>query len=107
MPRRRPVWNLTLPKNAAYTACLHCMHNPCRWAALLAALIAYGSLYPFKFAVLPERGGLWSALLTDARVWTGLGDVAGNVALFVPLGVLGVLCIGAHRVGAATGFALT
>jgi VanZ family protein len=45
--------------------------------------------------------------LADARVWTGLGDVAGNVALFVPLGALGVLCIGAQRVGASTGFALT
>jgi len=73
---------------------------------LLAALIAYGSLYPFKFALLPERGGLWSALLADARVWTGLGDVAGNVVLFVPLGALGVLCIGAQRFGAAKGLAL-
>ena len=82
------------------------MKDFCRWSAFLAALIAYGSLYPFKFALLPERGGLWSALLADARVWTGLGDVAGNVVLFVPLGALGVLCIGAQRFSAAKGLAL-
>ena len=82
------------------------MHKPCRWAAVLAALIAYGSLYPFMFALLPERGGVWTAMLAERRVWTGFGDVAGNVALFVPLGALGVLCIGAQRFGAWQGLAL-
>ena len=82
------------------------MHKPCRWAALLAALIAYGSLYPFMFALLPERGGFWTAMLAEQRVWTGFGDVAGNVALFVPLGALGVLCIGTQRFGAWRGLAL-
>ena len=82
------------------------VHKPCRWAAVLAALITYGSLYPFRFALFPEVGGFWTAMLAEQRVWTGFGDVAGNVALFVPLGALGVLCIGAQRFGAGQGLAL-
>jgi len=82
------------------------MNSPCRWSAVLAALIAYGSLFPFRFALLPERGGFWSAMTADSRVWTGFGDVAGNVALFLPLGALGALCIGARCFSAAKGLAL-
>jgi VanZ family protein len=79
------------------------MHKSCRWPLIVAGLIAYGSLYPFHFALLPEKGGIWAALTADARLWTGLGDVGGNIALFVPLGATAVLCVGARRFGAVHG----
>ena len=73
------------------------MNQPCRWPLLIAALIAYGSLYPFGFAMPASFGAFWNELLAQRRLWTGLGDVAGNVLLFVPLGVAGVLCRGGDR----------
>ena len=73
------------------------MNQPCRWPLLIAALIAYGSLYPFGFAMPGSFGAFWNELLAQRRLWTGLGDVAGNVLLFVPLGVAGVLCRGGDR----------
>ena len=82
------------------------MRKSCRWPLIVAALIAYGSLYPFHFAVSPEKGGLWAGLTADARLWTGLGDVAGNVALFLPLGATAVLCVGARRFGVGHGTAV-
>jgi hypothetical protein len=63
----------------------------------VAALIAYGSLYPFAFALPPSFGAFWNELLAQRRLWTGLGDVAGNVLLFAPLGAAGVLCAGPGR----------
>lgn len=56
---------------------------------LCLALITHGSVYPWTFA-WPERGtaGEWEALLANSSLWSSLGDVVGNVVLFVPLGVL-------------------
>lgn len=50
------------------------------------ALIAYGSLYPFRFEPEAVRGGLLQAFqeLTWARA--GLGDRVSNVLLYLPLG---------------------
>lgn len=76
------------------------MDKPCRWPLIVAALIAYGSLYPFGFALPQSFGAFWNELLAQRRLWTGLGDVAGNVLLFVPLGASGVLCVGARRMTA-------
>ena len=45
-------------------------------------------------------GAFWDELLAQRRLWTGLGDVAGNVLLFIPLGAAGVLGIGARRLTA-------
>lgn len=73
------------------------MNRPCRWLLIVAALIAYGSLFPFGFALPASFGAFWSELLAQRRLWTGLGDVAGNILLFVPLGVSGVLCVGRAR----------
>ncbi|HSW08360.1 VanZ family protein [Aquabacterium sp.] len=50
--------------------------------ALAGLLILYGSLYPFEFAA--ARPGALLQLLTQWRLFTGLGDVLGNVALFIP-----------------------
>jgi VanZ family protein len=71
--------------------------KPCRWPLIVAALIAYGSLYPFGFALPASFGAFWNELLAQRRLWTGLGDVAGNVLLFIPLGAAAVLCVGARH----------
>lgn len=57
------------------------------WVAAIAAFIAYGSLYPFRFVApisLPEA---WATFLNGPRWWTSLSDVAGNALLFLPLGL--------------------
>ncbi len=76
------------------------MGRICRWPLIVAALIAYGSLYPFGFAMPASFGAFWNELLAQRRLWTGLGDVAGNVLLFIPLGAAGVLGIGARQLTA-------
>jgi len=59
-----------------------------RWHLLLAALIAYGTLYPFDFVRPVNFGQALAAMLSDARLWTSRGDVLGNLALFVPWGLV-------------------
>lgn len=54
--------------------------------AALAALVLYGSLYPFNFAP-PARADV-AAFWLDWRIANSIGDVLGNVALFVPWGTV-------------------
>jgi len=59
--------------------------------ALLAIAIVYGSLFPFNYvapASLPEA---WRAFWSNTRLFTSIGDVLGNVALFVPWGFAAVV----------------
>lgn len=56
--------------------------------AIVAALIAYGSLYPFVFAPPDSWPAAWASLVAGPRWWTSLSDVAGNTLLFVPLGLV-------------------
>ena len=42
-------------------------------------------------------GAFWEELFAQRRLWTGFGDVGGNILLFLPLGAAGVLCAGADR----------
>lgn len=61
-----------------------------RWLHLVCwVLVIHGSLYPWAFA-WPPTGfqGAWRSLWAPVTLWSGLGDVVGNIALFVPLGVL-------------------
>ena len=58
--------------------------------AIVAAFIAYGSLYPFDFAEPRNAGPMLLAFFEDWRLWTSRGDVLGNVGLFVPFGLAGV-----------------
>ena len=61
-----------------------------RWLALLCVvLVTHGSLYPWHFAWPASFGAGWDHMMNQRSWWTGLGDVAGNVVLFVPVGVLG------------------
>lgn len=54
--------------------------------AVVALLIGYGSLYPFRFHVPGESPLL---LLHLAPLWTRASDVFGNVLLFVPWSLCG------------------
>jgi len=63
--------------------------------ALLAIAIVYGSLFPFNYvapASLPEA---WRAFWSNTRLFTSIGDVLGNVALFVPWGFAAVVLVAA------------
>ncbi len=54
---------------------------------LVAALITYGSLYPFHLTWPPSLEHALEELFSHPDWWTSLSDVAGNVLLFVPMGV--------------------
>ena len=61
------------------------------WRGLLLLcllLITYGSLYPFHVVAPASLHDAWNAFITNFAVWTTRGDVIGNLALFVPLGLL-------------------
>ncbi len=60
-----------------------------RWA--LAALITYGSLYPFDFAMPLDVSRDLAVLFDPGSVWTSPGDVLGNILLFLPWGALASL----------------
>lgn len=64
---------------------------------LVAALIAYGSLYPFRFVMPRSLELALEELFAHPQLWTSLSDVAGNVLLFVPMGVAIVVAAGARR----------
>lgn len=60
-----------------------------RILSVITVLIAYGSLYPGNFST-PDPGAV-KQFLTDWRLFTSPGDLLGNIALFFPLGVAGIL----------------
>jgi VanZ family protein len=64
--------------------------TPLKPAAIVAAFIAYGSLYPFEFVAPENAGDLLRTFFDDHRVWTSRADVLGNIGLFVPFGLAGV-----------------
>lgn len=73
-----------------------------RWLHLtVLALATHGSLYPWHLTWPADGMGLaWQRLLAPAPLWSGLGDVAGNIALFVPIGVLMLLDLEGLRLAA-------
>lgn len=71
--------------------------------AVAAALVLYGSLYPFTWA--PASAEAWSRLWFDWKLWSGPGDVLGNIALFVPWGAASVAVLRERR-GAPQAWAL-
>jgi len=61
--------------------------------AIIVAIIAYGSLYPFQFGI-PTRGdGPTSTLMGSWMAIPGRGDFIANVLLYMPLGCFGVLSL--------------
>ncbi|WP_137180303.1 VanZ family protein [Roseomonas sp. AR75] len=74
---------------------------------LVAGFIVYGSLYPFRFAPLPEGRALGPAILAALlRHPGGRGDILANLVLYAPLGFALALALQARlRPGAAMGLA--
>ncbi|MEO5655515.1 MAG: VanZ family protein, partial [Nitrosospira sp.] len=60
-----------------------------RVLSVIVVLIAYGSLYPGDISQ-PDAGAI-KQFLTDWNLFTSRGDMLGNVALFFPLGMAGIL----------------
>jgi VanZ family protein len=57
--------------------------------ALVTFLIAYGSLFPFEFADPGPIAGLLPAFVNEWSLLSSRGDILGNIALFLPFGLLG------------------
>lgn len=55
----------------------------------IACLISYGSLYPFSFS--PASEGAFAKLFLEFDLFSSRGDVLGNIGLFVPWGLFGIL----------------
>ena len=71
------------------------------WPALLvAALLVYGSAYPFDF-VFPAPPGAWLDLARVRAADLHLGDILANLMLFMPLGLLVALRAESPARGAA------
>jgi len=60
---------------------------------IVAALIVYGSLYPFEFALANADSRALHRLLTIDPLGTSRSDILANVALFVPFGLVGVTAV--------------
>ncbi|MEQ9640859.1 MAG: VanZ family protein [Alphaproteobacteria bacterium] len=60
---------------------------------LVACLIVYGSLYPFQFDANGFTAEAFDAFLTTWTAPTRRGDTLGNIALFMPLGLIGQVCL--------------
>lgn len=69
-----------------------------RWlpVLLVAALIGYGTLYPFHFTRDGADVRLWQ-LFAKWQWYTSRGDVLGNIALFMPFGAMWGLLARRHR----------
>lgn len=67
----------------------------------MALAVAYGSLYPFRFVEPASFAAALRAMFAPMQLWqlwTSRGDVAGNVLLFVPIGVA-IVYATAHSAG--------
>lgn len=80
------------------------MKSPYKYLGIVALLITYGSLYPFSFSPAPT--GALARMFSEVQLFSSPGDVLGNVGLFVPWGLLGMLTI-APRSGISTAVART
>lgn len=64
---------------------------------MVLGVVAYGSLYPFRFVPASEVVPRLVALFTSFEPGRSLGDVLGNIALFFPIGLLALARGGAER----------
>ena len=58
---------------------------------LVVFFIIYGSLYPFNFYVTAPLPDLLAKLIATWSQKTHLGDILGNIVLFIPYGYFGLL----------------
>lgn len=64
---------------------------------LVAALITYGSLYPFHFAVNQNLSHEAAALFAMPTLHMRRGDLVGNLLLFAPFGLIAALHVDTRR----------
>jgi VanZ family protein len=62
-------------------------------AAIIVAVIVYGSLYPFTFRQPEDGVGPLRNLLQSWTETPGRGDFAANIFLYLPLGLFGSLAV--------------
>jgi VanZ family protein len=67
--------------------------------ALMAAIILYGSLYPFHFRIPADGIGPMATLLGSWAQLSSRGDILSNILLYMPLGFFAVLAGRAGRPG--------
>lgn len=67
------------------------MMSPYKYLGIIALLISYGSLYPFSFSAAAP--GAIARLFSALDLFGSLGDLLGNVGLFMPWGLVGILTI--------------
>jgi VanZ family protein len=60
---------------------------------LVAAVIVYGSLYPFEFRIPPSGLGPVGTFLASIGQRPGRGDALANILLYLPLGFFLSLCL--------------
>ena len=60
-------------------------------------LILYGSLYPFDFSLNALTDTGIERFLYTWSLFSSRGDELGNIALFSPYGLLGILSLGSRR----------
>lgn len=60
---------------------------------LVAGLITYGSLYPFEFSQAGVDQAAIDAFLASWTAPSSRGDILGNIVLFIPFGLLGMLAL--------------
>ncbi len=58
--------------------------------AFFIFIIIYGSLFPFTFSSHEGSFEQWNIFLRSYHPLTSLGDIVGNIALFIPFGYLGI-----------------
>lgn len=59
--------------------------------AIIVLLISYGSLYPFNFSLTNETDSSTRLNALFSLTAPSLGDTVGNILLFIPYGLFGVL----------------
>jgi hypothetical protein len=90
LPRRHQATDaLRAPVRERLGAAVHA-HSAVVWLAwIVAALVIHGSLYPWRFEMPASLAAAWHHMTHQPSMWTSIGDVVGNVVLFVPVGALG------------------
>lgn len=59
--------------------------------------IIYGSLFPFIFSFSDGLTERWDILYNSFSPFTSLGDILGNIILFIPFGYFGIACLTTSR----------
>lgn len=73
-----------------------------RLFALTVFAIIYGSLFPFNIQYIGWSAVSWNILFSTWGQTSSLGDILGNIMLFMPFGLLGILAFKQEHTGFKT-----